>query len=256
MRLIRSYAYLLFLCLSTTVIGLLGVPFMAYRPAAWQVAKLWARSNLCAARWLCGVRSEVTGREHFETSPAIIAAKHQSMWETLALTVELPRGAIVLKKELKSIPMFGWWCQAVGFIFVDRDAGAKALRSMLTEAKTALKDGASHIVIFPEGTRAAPGSHAPYQPGIAALAKSLNLPVVPVAHNSGSYWLTPGPEKIPGTIKMEVFPPLPAGLDRAALTEELERTVENAVRRLEAEAPRGQAGSNPPVSEGLPRHEH
>lgn len=256
MRLLRSYAYLGFLSLSTALIGVFGLPFMAYRPAAWQVAKIWARSNLFAARWLCGVKSHVTGAEHFNTYPAIIAAKHQSMWETLALTLELPRGAIVLKKELKNIPMFGWWCQAVGFIFIDRDAGAKALRGMLTEAKEALAGGASHLIIFPEGTRAAPGSHAPYQPGVAALAKSLKLPVIPVAHNSGSYWKTPGPEKIPGTIRMEVFPPLPADLDRQEITAELEQIIENAVARLEAEAPNGKRVQDAPAEEGLRSHGH
>ena len=250
MRLIGSYAYLAFLCLSTAVIGILGLPFMANEGAARRIAKLWTGSNLAAARLLCGIRSDIRGAEHAGPGPAILAAKHQSMWETLRLYVDLPRPCFVLKKELKSIPMFGWWCQAAGFIFVDRDAGATALRSLLSDARKAVDGGASHIVIFPEGTRVAPGERAPYQPGVAALAKSLKLPVIPVAHNSGSYWLTPGPRKIPGTITLEYLPTLPAGLSRADLTEQLEGAIEGAMARLETRGPDGQeAGASIPTGE-------
>lgn len=233
MRYVRSCLYLIFLTLSVAVVGIFGIPVMANRGAALQIAKFWARINLQAAKILCGIRSDIQGREHLNHSPAILAAKHQSMWETLKITAEVPRPCFVLKKELKSIPLFGWWCQAVGFTFIDRDAGAKALRAMLIDAKEALADGASHIVIFPEGTRSAPGERQKYQPGVAALAKSLKLPVVPVAHNAGSYWLTPGPIKVPGTIEMKIFPPLPAGLDRTELTVRLEETIETAVHQLE-----------------------
>lgn len=236
MRILRSYAYLGFLALSVTVIGLLCIPVMANRGLSIKVAKLWARTNLTAARLLCDIKSEIRGTGHLQTRPAILAAKHQSMWETLKLMAELPAACFVLKKELKNIPMFGWWCQAVGFIFIDREAGAKALRTMLADAKSAIDEGASHIIIFPEGTRAAPGTFASYQPGVAALAKSLRLPIIPAAHNSGSYWKTPGPEKIPGTIVMEIFPTLPTDLDRQSITAELERIIETAVARLEAES--------------------
>ncbi|MEM9234158.1 MAG: lysophospholipid acyltransferase family protein [Pseudomonadota bacterium] len=253
MRIITSYAYLAFLALSVTLVGILCLPLMANKGVAIKIAKLWAQMNLGAARWLCGIKSEIRGKEHLAVSPAILAAKHQSMWETLRLMAELPAACFVLKKELKNIPMFGWWCQAVGFIFIDREAGAKALRSMLMDASEALEEGASHIIIFPEGTRAAPGSSAPYQPGVAALAKSLRLPIIPAAHNSGSYWKTPGPEKVPGTIVMEVFPPLPTDLDRQSITTELERTIENAVRRLEANT---EAHSNPAGGEGRLNHGH
>ena len=106
------------------------------------------------------------------------------------------------------------------------------------------------VVIFPEGTRVAPGERAPYQPGVAALAKSLKLPVIPVAHNSGSYWLTPGPRKIPGTITLEYLPTLPAGLSRADLTEQLEGAIEGAMARLETRGPDGQeAGASIPTGE-------
>lgn len=240
MRLVRSYAYLACLVLSTAIIGVLGIPFFANRSAARWIAGIWVKTNLLAARWLCGIKTEIRGRENILPGPAIIAAKHQSMWETLVLYDQLPGVRFVLKKELARIPMFGWWCKAVGFIFVDREAGASALRTMLADAKAALAEGASYIVIFPEGTRVAPGESAPYQPGVAALAKSLKLPVLQAAHNSGTYWLTPGPAKLPGTIVLEFLPPLEAGLPREEVTARLESGIEEAVARLEAAARPGQ----------------
>lgn len=252
MRILGSYAYLAFLALSTAVIGLVCLPLIANPPTARGVAKLWARSNLLAVKYLCGLRAEIRGREHMGEGPAIIAAKHQSMWETLKLYDELPHACFVLKKELRSIPMFGWWCQAVGFIFVDRDAGAKALRSMLVDAKKAIEGGASHIVIFPEGTRVKPGEHVPYQPGVAALAKSLKVPVIPTAHNSGSYWVTPGPMKIPGTVILEFLPALPVGLSREDISSQLEPAIEETVARLETEA--RQALRNKTTTQGAAAH--
>ena len=123
---------------------------------------------------------EVRGTDHLAVAPAILAAKHQSMFETIALSAIVPRACFVLKKELRKIPVFGLWCARCGFIFVDRKAGATALRDMLAQAKQKLTDGVSHIIIFPEGTRTEPGTTAPYQPGVAALSKSLSPSYHPI----------------------------------------------------------------------------
>ena len=108
-----------------------------------------------------------------------------------------------MKRELKPVPFFGWWCAASGFVFVDRAAGAKALKSMISDSKQALALGSSHIVIFPEGTRTRVGEAGDYQPGTAALAKALDVPIVPVAHNSGCFWRHHEGRMVPGTVTLE-----------------------------------------------------
>ena len=149
--------------------------------------------------------------------------------------VFLPGPALVMKKELFKIPLYGWAARHAGMIGVDRRGGAGALKHMIRSAKSALKGGRS-VVIFPQGTRTAPGTRRPYQVGVAALYRGLDRPVVPVAVNSGLFWGRRAFLKHPGTILIEVLPAIPTGLDRDAFMAELERQIETATDRLVAES--------------------
>jgi 1-acyl-sn-glycerol-3-phosphate acyltransferase len=161
----------------------------------------------------------------------IFAVKHQSSWETLALAAILDRPIYVLKRELVWIPLFGLYLLGSGALAVDRGAGAKALRQLMRKAEEAAKNGRPFL-IFPEGTRVAPGEHRPYQPGIAALYDKLRRPVVPVALNSGLFWGRRSFVKRPGRITVEFLDPIPAGLDRRRFMKELEARIEGASQRL------------------------
>jgi 1-acyl-sn-glycerol-3-phosphate acyltransferase len=229
---LRSLLFNLAYLLWSLVMHVLCLPLLL-APAAWVWAAghLWIDGTLLLLRVLCGLDHRELGLEHFPKGPAIIAAKHQSAWETLFLSRRLGRPAFVLKRELLMIPLFGWFIRKVGMIAVDRAGKAAALKQMVRDANAAFAQG-RQIIIFPEGTRVAPGAHRPYQAGIAALYGQLNVPVVPVALNSGLYWGRKAWVKKPGRILIEYLPPIPPGLDRKAFMAELEARLEPAARRL------------------------
>ena len=184
------------------------------------IARQWARFTSASARILCGIRFEVEGAEHLPAGAALIASRHQSAFDTLIWLTLVPNACYVLKRELRSIPLFGGLTQAAGMIAVDRDAAASALRGLVRDGEKAIADG-RQIIIFPEGTRSEPGMMLPLQPGIAALAGRTGLPVIPVATDSGLYWGRRAFRKQPGTIRILVRPPLPAGLKRDELMRRL-----------------------------------
>jgi 1-acyl-sn-glycerol-3-phosphate acyltransferase len=156
-----------------------------------------------------------------DSGPALIASAHQSAFDTLVWLTLVPRACYVLKQELTRIPLFGWLIPCTRMIVVDRSAGAAAIRHLLREADRAVRED-RQIVIFPEGTRAPPGVRLKLQPGIAAMAARSRLPVIPVATDSGRCWSRRAFRKYPGTIRIVVHPPLPAGLPREALMTALE----------------------------------
>lgn len=184
------------------------------------LAVLWARFVCASARLMCGIRFEVEGAEHLPSGAALIASRHQSAFDTLIWLTLVPKACYVLKRELRSIPLFGGLTQAAGMIAVDRAAAASALRGLVRDGERAITEG-RQIVIFPEGTRSEPGKMLPLQPGIAALASRTGLPVIPVATDSGLYWGRRAFRKQPGTIRILVRPPLPAGLKRDELMRRL-----------------------------------
>lgn len=236
MQQLRSIAFLAYLVLMTLIVGIIGLPTLLGRGPARQLSRIWSRLVAGGLRVIAGISHESQGTAHFAVAPAIVAAKHQSMWETVRLFLDLPTACFVLKEELGRIPFFGWYARATGFIFVDRSAGAKALKKMVDDARDAITAGATHIVIFPEGTRAPVGTGLPYQPGVAALARALELPVIPVAHNSGCFWRHPGITKVSGRISLVALPPISPQTPRAALMAQLEAGIEAATRQLEAKA--------------------
>lgn len=218
----------------TTVMHLVCLPLLL-GPRPWVLAagRLWIRGNFWLLRVLVGLRYRVLGAEHYPTGPAIVAVKHQSAWETLYLSLALHHPAFILKRELIWIPVFGWYLRKVGMIAVDRSGKAAALKQMVRQAQEAFAAGRS-LVIFPEGTRVAPGQRKPYQPGIAALYTQLKVPVVPVALNSGLFWGRKAFLKRAGTITVEYLPAIPPGLDRKTFMRELESRIEDATNRLVA----------------------
>jgi 1-acyl-sn-glycerol-3-phosphate acyltransferase len=210
----------------TVLLGTLLLPAPAR--VMLRFIRAWASLVLAALRGICGIRVEVTGRENLPAGDCIIAAKHQSAFDTVVWLTLLPPGrdpAYVLKQELADIPLWGRLAARCGHIAVDRAAGASALRALVRAAQAALAAGRP-VVIFPEGTRTAPGQRVPYQPGVAALAAATGAPVVPVATNSGLFWGRRAFHKRPGTIRIAILPALPAGLPRAALMAALETAIE------------------------------
>jgi len=218
---------------------------VAFAPALllpWQVTvwgqRCWARGVNWLMRHTAGIDVEVRGREHLPAGGSIVASKHQSAWDTLIWHAVLDDPAIVMKRELLWIPIYGWMCMKTRMIPVDRKAGPAALKAMLQRARAAVAAGRP-IVIFPQGTRTAPGTtvdEVPYQPGVAALYRGLDVPAVPVALNSGLFWPRRSFRRYPGTIVLEFLPAIPSGLKRRDFEATLTARIEGATARLEAEA--------------------
>lgn len=212
-------------------------------PRRWSIRALqcWAHVSVWLLCAICGIRLEVRGRETIPTGPLLVTAKHQSLFETFALLPLFDDPAMVLKRELTWIPLFGWFALKFKMIKIDRSAGPRALRGMIREAENA-RDLSRQIVIFPEGTRRMPGAAPGYKPGAVALYGALDIPCLPVALNSGMFWPRRSHIRGPGTIVIEVLEPIAPGLERAAFSAELESRIETATAKLEAEA-RAQTGA-------------
>ena len=232
----RAFAFNLLFVGWTVVVGVLALPFLAApRRAAMAFGRWWAKSVLVLLRAVVGLGHEVRGLDRLPPGACIIAMKHQSAWDALILPIVLGDPAIVVKRELLWLPIYGWYAGRAGSIAVDRKAGAAALRRMVAAAREAAAEGRP-IVIFPEGTRTAPGTRLSYHPGVAALYQGLQLPLVPAAVNSGLYWGRRSFLKRPGRIVLEFLPPIPPGLSRRALMAEIEARIESATAALEREA--------------------
>lgn len=194
-------------------------------------ARFWMRGIQGLLSAIVGLRYRLVGLHNLPARPVIIASKHQSAWETLFFHLVRVDTVIGLKHELTRIPLFGWYLMIAHNIRIDRGGAAKALRSLIEGAKAAVAEGCS-ILIFPEGTRVAPGDPPDYKPGVAALYKELEVPVVPVALNSGLFWGRQSFLKKPGTITIEFLEPIEPGLERKAFMSLLEQRIESATNRL------------------------
>ena len=216
----------------TAVLAVIGTPLLLLPAGAtWALARLWIGGGFAMLAILIGLRHRVVGRERQPAGPAIYAAKHQSAWDTLALSVLLDRPAFVLKQELLKVPFFGWYLRKCGMIPVDRQGKATALKRMLKAAERAAGDGRP-ILIFPEGTRVSPGERRPFQPGVVALYAHLGLPVVPVALNSGLFWGRRSFRKRAGTITVQFLTPMDPGMARKPFIAALEDGIEQASQQL------------------------
>ena len=196
--------------------------------------QLWARTCFILLRVFSGISVEIRGREYLVPGAVLVASKHQSLWETFALLTLFDDPAIVLKKELTYIPLFGWFALKFKLLTVNRNAVSSALRHLIQQAKRA-RDDHRQIIIFPEGTRKAPDARPDYKSGVAALYKSLGIPCIPVALNSGLYWPRRSFLRHSGTIILEILPPIEPGAARKKFMTGLETTIEEATARLVAE---------------------
>ena len=239
MLVLRSLAFnALFYCWSAIlqIICLPTIP-VSRRAVTW-VQRTWVRGNFALLALLCDLRYEIRGRERLPREPCIIAAKHQSAWDTMIFALLIKRPGHVFKRELLWVPVFGWYLLRAGGIPIDRKGGAGALKRMIAAARQTVAEG-RHIVIFPEGTRIAVGERVPYHPGVAALYTQLKVPVVPVALNSGLFWGRRSFLKNPGRIVLEFLEPIPPGLRRREFLEVLAQRIEPASAALAAEARAG-----------------
>lgn len=228
----RALAFNFVLLAWTAILGTLGLPFLLTpRAVTMRFGRFWASSVLVLLRLIVGLGHEVRGLDRIPRSGCIIAMKHQSAWDALVLPVVLGDPAVVVKRELLLLPFYGWYAARAGSIAIDRKAGAGALRRMLAKARPVAAAGRP-IVIFPQGTRVAPGERRSYQPGVAALYQALALPLVPAAVNSGLYWGRRSFVKRKGRIVLEFLEPIPPGRTRPRLMAELERRVETATAAL------------------------
>lgn len=237
MLVLRSLLFQFLFFFLTTVICLAAVPgVLLTRKFATMVETFWAHAMLWVLKVTVGLDFELRGRENLPQGPMILASKHQSAWETIAFAVALHDPVYVLKKELLHIPIYGWYLYKLDMIAIDRDAGVSSLKNLIRQARRVIGEGRKHIVIFPEGARVAPGERSPYQPGVAGLYGMLDIPVVPVALNSGLFWGRRKILKHPGTITLEFLPAIAPGMAREAFMTELEERIETASDRLMAEA--------------------
>ena len=192
----------------------------------------WSAINLWSLKTLCKLDFRIEGRENIPTGPAIIMCKHQSAWETLALQLVFPPQIWIIKRELLWIPIYGWALATMHPISIDRSAGMHAIMLVASEGQKRL-DAGLWVVVYPEGTRTAPGEKRKYQPGGSLLAEKSGYPVIPVAHNSGYFWPRNSLDKKPGTITMVIGPAIhPQGKSAAEITREVEDWIETTVAKL------------------------
>lgn len=219
-----------FLFIGQTVVVAITIGIIALlrgrTPVSWAMAKFWCRSNLVYLRTIAGVKTQMTGQENIPEGGCIIAAKHQSDWDVFAIFPHAGRPAYIVKKELMDIPLFGQAARSLDCIEVDRKKGAEAIPLMMAEAHAAIARGC-RIVIFPEGTRKAPLAPADYRQGIVRLYRELNVPVVPVALNSGLFWGRNSLLIWPGTAEGKFLEPIEPGLAPDVFLERLKSAIES-----------------------------
>jgi 1-acyl-sn-glycerol-3-phosphate acyltransferase len=227
MALIRNLAFTLIFYPGTVFAVLLGFPAALFGSRVLTAVVIaWARWHRWCARWLLGVRSQIEG--DIPSGPVLVAAKHQSNFETVEMLLYVREPAVVLKRELADIPGWGWVAKRYGVIPVDRAGGAGALRRMLKAGQDAVAAGRP-LAIFPEGTRIPPGQQPPLQAGFAGLYRAFGIPVVPIALNSGRLWPRGSIIKKAGIVTVRFGPPIPPGLSR----KEIEARVHAAINALE-----------------------
>jgi 1-acyl-sn-glycerol-3-phosphate acyltransferase len=231
MTLLRSIIFVIWLYGSMAVIGIGMWPFVvADERNVWVALRSWARAILWGLRWIVGARVTIEGTEHLPKGGALIAAKHEAMLDTVIPALFLPEPVFIYKAELAKTPVLGAYL-GKNQLAVDRGGHAKALKSMVRGARDAVAKG-RQVLIFPEGTRQLVDAPPDYKPGIAAMYRDLNIPVTPIALNTGLIWPPKGIMRRPGHVTFKILPPIPAGLSREDFMRELETRIETESQAL------------------------
>jgi len=230
---LRSLAFALFQIIVTPPYAV-SILLLAWLPRIprYRYITGWCAMNLWAARWICGIRSRVIGEENIPPTPVIVACKHSSTWETLFLSRYLPPLAYVAKKELLSVPFFGWGFRLASPITIDRTAGQDAMMQISEQGRARFAEG-FWIILYPEGTRIRVGRRVRYKTGAARLASNMQVPILPIAHNAGWVWPKGVMGKRPGTITMSIGKPIaPNGMNPSEFMQVVENWIEDEVARL------------------------
>lgn len=236
--LVRSVLFNVLFYLNLLLYFCIAMPTLALpRRAINRVVASWARTNIWLLRVVCNIRCEFRGLDKIPPGALLVASKHQSMWETFALWSLFHDPAFILKRELLWIPFFGWYAWKAGMIPVNRGRGSQALGELGIDVRKAFARG-RQVVIFPEGTRRAPGAEPSYKYGVVHLYAETGVSCLPIALNSGLFWPRRSFRRYPGTIVVEILDPIAPGLDKAAFTETLKQTIETATARLVADGER------------------
>ena len=223
--------YIVFLSWSVVALPTFVMP----RAAMLKVGGWWAKTNIILMRVICGIKVEFRGVEKIPKGPLIVASKHQSMWETISLLSFFEAPFFVVKRELKFIPLFGLFIIKTKMVAIDRAKGGRALLAVLRRAEEEVKRG-RQFVIFPEGTRRAPGAPPQYKAGVGMVYVDCGVPVLPVALNSGLFWPRRTFMRYPGTLVLEFLDPIPPGLPREEFLRRVESVIEEATNRIVATA--------------------
>jgi 1-acyl-sn-glycerol-3-phosphate acyltransferase len=235
--LVRSILFNVLFYLNTAFWLAVALPtfFMPYRAILW-IAKTWGRINLVLLH-VAGIDYEIRGREKIPSGALIVAAKHQSAWETFALISLFDNPLFIVKRELEWIPIFGWLMIKGRMVPVDRSAGSQALTAMTARAKIELGEG-RQLIIFPEGTRRPAGAEPRYKYGVAHLYAATGVPCLPIALNSGLFWPRRSILRFPGKVLVEILDPIAPGLDKDEFFKRVQAEIETATARLIAESRR------------------
>jgi 1-acyl-sn-glycerol-3-phosphate acyltransferase len=236
---LRSFVFNVAFYLNLVVQMILWTPFyfLAPRRLAWFVPKFWSRSSLWLMEKIVGTKSDIAGMENLPHGSYILAPKHQSFWDTIAFLPYIPDALYILKRELRWIPFFGWYIMKMRMVPVDRGKRSRALKQVVARTREEMREH-RQLIIYPEGTRRAPGAEPAYKWGIAELYTELGLPVVPVAHQAGLFWPRRKFLRYPGTVKARFLPPIPPGLSKEEFLERLIRETEAACDEILVETAR------------------
>ena len=230
---LRSALYAFGMLIVTPLFSLIALLIFPLPPITrYRIISGWARSMLVWLKFTCGLTYRVVGAENIPQSTAVILAKHQSAWETLAFQAIFPPVCWVMKRELLRIPFFGWGLAMTSPVAIDRAAGREALKQLIEQGRQRLSQG-FNVVVFPEGTRVKPGTRGRYNVGGASLAVHADAPVIPVAHNAGEFWGKNAFLKRPGTITVSIGPAISSkGKKSSVLNQEVERWIEEEMQRI------------------------
>ena len=237
MNFIRSALFMIFVVLWSVISAPLVIVLGPILGGVWayRFGKLWRLGTQWGVENLLGIRPRIIGQENMPSEPCVIMAKHQSAWETMTLQDCVPEGrfcVFVLKQELLRLPFVGWGLAAMKMISIDRSAGKNALDQVVTQGRERLKQG-FYVIIFPEGTRVAPGEKRRYKPGGAYLATHVGCQVVPIAHDAGELWPRQAFLKKPGTITISIGPAFSAaGMTETEVNQRVEDWIEGEMRRI------------------------